>query len=77
MNRGAGEAEKQGFKAVAVDIPPKRLKEMLTYPASWGPTEWGPIPFLPEPDVLVKNMERQWGELGKYKGIATSAAGTC
>ena len=48
---------------------------MLTYPASWGPTEWGPIPFLPERDVLVANMERQWGQLDSYRGISTSAAG--
>ena len=48
---------------------------MLTYPDSWGPTEWGPIPFLPERDVLVTNMERQWGQLDSYRGISTSAAG--
>ena len=48
---------------------------MLTYPTEWGPTEWGPIPFLPEPDVLVSNMEGQWGDLAAYRGIATSASG--
>lgn len=48
---------------------------MLTYPPEWGPTEWGPIPFLPEPDVLVSSMERQWGDLAAYRGIATSASG--
>ena len=48
---------------------------MLTYPPDWGPTEWGPIPFLPEADVLVSSMERQWGDLAAYRGIATSAAG--
>ena len=50
---------------------------MLTYPGGWGPTEWGPIPFLPERDVLVANLERQWGQLDSYRGIATSAAGDC
>ena len=48
---------------------------MLSYPNSWGPTEWGPIPFLPEREVLVANMERQWGQLDSYRGISTSAAG--
>ena len=40
---------------------------MLTYPESWGPTEWGPIPFLPDNDVLVQRMEKQWGELRTYR----------
>lgn len=48
---------------------------MLTYPPDWGPSEWGPIPFLPEADVLVSSMERQWGDLAAYRGIATSVAG--
>ena len=34
---------------------------------SWGPTEWGPIPFLPENDILVTRMEKQWGELRGYR----------
>lgn len=29
----------------------------------------GPIPFLPDNDILVQRLERQWGELGKYQGI--------
>ena len=45
------------------------------YPASWGPTEWGPISFLPSHDLLVANMERQWGDLDKYRGLGTSAKG--
>lgn len=75
--RGAGDAEAFGAKAAAAEVGYKQLKEMLTYPASWGPTEWGPIPFLPEPDVLVSSMERQWGDLAAYRGIATSASGIC
>jgi hypothetical protein len=35
----------------------------------------GPIDFLPSADLLVRNMERQWGEVDRYRGIATSAAG--
>jgi hypothetical protein len=73
--RGAGEAEEFGGHASAADISPKRLKELLTYPASWGPTEWGPISFLPSHDLLVANMERQWGDLDKYRGLGTSAKG--
>ena len=41
LKRGAGVAEPYGAKAAAVDVEPKQLKEMLTYPAEWGPTEWG------------------------------------
>ena len=73
--RGAGEAEAFGAVAVAAEVSHSQLKQMLTYPADWGPTEWGPIPFLPEPDVLVSSMERQWGDLAAYRGIATSASG--
>ena len=35
----------------------------------------GPIDFLPSADLLVRNMERQWGEVDRYRGIATSATG--
>lgn len=56
-------------------MSPKRLKELLTYPDTWGPDEWGPISFLPQHDLLVKNMERQWGDLTKYRGISTCAKG--
>ena len=73
---GAGDAEHFGAHAAAADVSPKRLKELLTYPTSWGPSEWGPISFLPEHDLLVSNMERQWGDLDKYRGLATSAKGT-
>ncbi|DBA83121.1 TPA: Magnesium chelatase [Trebouxia sp. C0005] len=74
-NRGAGGAEAFGASAVAAEIDHLQLKQMLTYPPDWGPSEWGPIPFLPEADVLVSSMERQWGDLAAYRGIATSVAG--
>ena len=75
VHRGAGDAEAFGATAVAAEVNHNQLKQMLTYPPDWGPTEWGPIPFLPQPDVLVSSMERQWGELAVYRGIATSATG--
>jgi len=56
-------------------VSPKRLRELLTYPVGWGPSEWGPISFLPQHDLLVANMERQWGDLDKYRGLSTSAKG--
>ena len=43
----------------------------LNFPESWGPTEWGPIPFPPDDDVLVRRMEKAWGPLGSYNGLAT------
>ena len=130
IHRGAGEAEAFGLRAAAADMSPKQLREHLTFPQSWGPTEWGPISFLPEHDILVsllmsiklrlkkdfsevptacfgltyaagdadiyfvrtiliigdaleacaaatqvRNMERQWGDLDKYRGISTSSKG--
>ncbi|KAL4859226.1 Acyl-coenzyme A oxidase [Chlorella vulgaris] len=75
MRRGAGEAERFGVRATAVDVEARQLKEMLTYPSGWGPSEWGPIPFLPDNDILVRRLEKQWGELGKYRGLSTSARG--
>jgi hypothetical protein len=48
-------------------LPPQ---EWLTYPPEWGPTEWGPIPFLPDNDILVQRMEKQWGELRGYRWVA-------
>ena len=132
IHRGAGEAEAFGLRAAAADMSPKQLREHLTFPQSWGPTEWGPISFLPEHDILVsllmsiklrlkkdfsevptacygltyadiylgcrhifvrtiliignvpeacaaatqvRNMERQWGDLDRYRGISTSSKG--
>lgn len=43
LARGAGPAEPYGARAQAVDIEPQRLKEMLTFPETWGPTEWGAL----------------------------------
>ena len=41
------------MRAAAADMTPKQLKEHLTFPQTWGPTEWGPISFLPEHDILA------------------------
>ncbi len=35
----------------------------------------GPIPFLPDNDILVQRLEKQWGELGKYQGIRCANKG--
>jgi magnesium chelatase subunit H len=51
----------------AAEVSPKQLSDLLTFPASWGPSEWGPIPYLPSEDVLVKRMEKQWGALASYR----------
>lgn len=73
---GTGDAAAAaGAQSVGAEVSPKRLKEMLTYPPDWGPTEWGPIPFLPTPDILVQRMERQWGDLSRYRGIQSTAKG--
>ncbi|GLC75961.1 Magnesium chelatase [Pleodorina starrii] len=72
---GAGPAAAFGVKVGAGEMTPARLKELLTYPPEWGPTEWGPMPYLPDNDVLVTRMERQWGELRTYRGLNTSARG--
>lgn len=37
---GAGDAAAAGAHAVGAEISPKHLKEMLTYPPDWGPTQW-------------------------------------
>ncbi|KAG1670953.1 hypothetical protein FOA52_011388 [Chlamydomonas sp. UWO 241] len=73
--RGVGSAAESGLHAQAADVSPKQLKEWLTYPETWGPTEWGPIPFLPDNDILVQRMEAQWGDLRGYRGIASTATG--
>ena len=73
--RGANGAESCGVAATAVEVSPGQLKAQLTKPLGWGPTEWGPIPFLPSPAVLVSRMEKQWGPLDSYRGLATTAGG--
>ena len=75
MKQGAKSATDFGAQPIAADVSPMALKEMLTFPRGFGPTEWGPIPFLPEADILVQKVEKQWGELGKYRGLSTSNAG--
>ncbi|GMH35161.1 hypothetical protein BSKO_03029 [Bryopsis sp. KO-2023] len=72
---GSGSAEQYGVQAAAAEVAPRELKEMLTYPEEWGPWEWGPIPFLPENDILVQRVEKQWGKLERYRGLSTTAKG--
>ena len=62
----------RGVAVAGENVSPKRLKEWLSFPESWGPTEFGPIPFLPTPDVLVRRMEKAWGPLDSYNGLATT-----
>lgn len=72
------EAEESGDEALAhcrvggAEVAPAQLREWLRFPEEWGPTEWGPIPYLPEPDRLVKQLEKQWGNLESYTGIRTA-----
>eukprot|EP00879_Flechtneria_rotunda_P015094 GHRR01015774.1.p1 GENE.GHRR01015774.1~~GHRR01015774.1.p1 ORF type:complete len:899 (+),score=287.59 GHRR01015774.1:2958-5654(+) len=73
---GAGEAEQWGVQPAAAEVTPQQLRELLTFPAEWGPTEWGPIPYLPSEDFLVKRMEAQWGDLNSYRGINSTMSGT-
>ena len=56
------------------DTPP--LRDMRL-PAHYTPIVAGPIPFLPDKDVLVQRLERQWGELGRYRGLSITAKGDC
>ena len=73
--RGVDGADVFGARAAAVEVPQAELKQHLMYPPDWGPTEWGPIPYLPSPNVLVSRMEKQWGDLQDYQGMATTAKG--
>lgn len=70
-----------GAVAAADDVPASQLRDWLSFPPSWGPTEWGPIPFLPPGDILVRRMESNWGDLGKQTrsqaaGLPTGGGGT-
>lgn len=72
---GVGAAVTTGAKVAAAELSGKELKDSLKYPSSWGPSDWGPIPFLPEEDVLLKRLEKQWGDITRYRGISTSVSG--
>jgi magnesium chelatase subunit H len=71
---GAGEAAAAGFAPGGAEVTPAQLKQWLSFPEDWGPSEWGPMPFLPEPDALVRRLEAQWGELRSYTGLSSTAA---
>ena len=73
---GSGSVASYGWRPEGADVSPKELKDALSYPPDWGPTEWGPIPFLPDNDILVQRMEKQWGDLRSYRGLLTSPAGS-
>ena len=62
----------RGVAVAGENVSAKRLKEWISFPENWGPTEFGPIPFLPTPDVLVRRMEQAWGPLEAYNGLATT-----
>ena len=64
---GAGAAAAMGARAVAADVSSARLKQGLTFPETWGPTEWGPIPFLPDNDS-------EWTGVGAGPGALVLAA---
>ena len=36
-------------QAACAEVTPRRLRELLTFSADWGPSEWGPVPYLPDP----------------------------
>ena len=70
--RGAGDAEAFGARAAAADMTPKQLKDHLTFPQTWGPTEWGPISFLPDHDILVSALTGRCSEAGRAEKILQS-----
>lgn len=76
LKQGPGPTKEYGVVASGAEVTAQQLKEWLTYPLDWGPDEWGPVPYLPDPDVLVKKMEKQWGELRLYRGLMTTAKGS-
>jgi magnesium chelatase subunit H len=65
-----------GLQSGSSAVSPSQLKQWLTFPETWGPTEWGPIPYLPDNTLLVDRMERQWGDVGSYRGIKSAADGS-
>ena len=73
---GTGPAAAWGVTPAGAEVTGRQLAAQLTYPPEWGPTEWGPIPFLPDNDILVEKMEKQWGNLSTYRGIASTASGS-
>ena len=38
--RGGGPAEEYGARAAAAEVSGRQLREELTFPADWGPTDW-------------------------------------
>lgn len=54
LDTKAGPAGAAGVLPVAAEVRGRDLRQALTFPETWGPTEWGPIPYLPSPDILVR-----------------------
>jgi len=84
LSRGADYIKKEyssktseiGATPQGQNISAKQLRSYLTFDESWGPNEWGPMPFLPSPDILVRKMQKAWGDLGQYRaGLSTAVNG--
>ena len=72
---GEKRMEKLGGSVSASEVSPAQLRDWLTFPRSWGPTEWGPIPFLPDASILAQKVESQWGNLGNPSHLSVSGEG--
>ena len=72
---GGAEASALGARVAASEVSPGELRDWLSFPKSWGPTEWGPIPFLPESSALSDRLESQWGDLGNPSHLSVSSEG--
>ena len=65
----AAAASPRAPPVMGAEVTPSELASWLSFPAEWGPSEWGPIPFLPDPDSLLRSMERNWGPLSSFSGL--------
>jgi len=63
------------LQPAGMDVSPSTLRKWLSFPAEWGPNEWGPCPQLPPNDILIRRMEKAWGNLEQYRGLNTNASG--
>ena len=63
------------LQPAGMDVSPSTLRKWLSFPADWGPNEWGPCPQLPPNDILIRRMEKAWGNLEQYRGLNTNASG--
>jgi len=63
------------LEPAGMDVSPLQLRKWLSFPSEWGPNEWGPCPQLPPNDILIRRMEKAWGNLEQYRGLNTNATG--